>query len=103
MGTCFCQIGGYKEHFACFRCRKMHRKQAYRELSIYSRPATYDDYQANCPECGERMQNMGREFQPPKQGQLKQWRELEHEYWQRCREAALRRHRYKICASKKVV
>ena len=77
MGTCFCQTGRYKEHFVCFACRKMFRKDAYAELPADNRPVTYEEYRPVCPQCRQPMHNMGKEFQPPKFSDVKAWREAE--------------------------
>jgi hypothetical protein len=71
MGMCFCQTGRYKEHFVCFSCRKMFKKSAYSQLPKANRPATYEEYQPACPECGKPMHNMGKEFEPPRQNDVK--------------------------------
>ena len=89
MSMCGCQTGKYKEHFACFSCRKMHRLRPYRELPEFSRPANYFDYSARCPDCNATMLNMSKEFKPPKQSQIKQWRQAEAEYWQKRRNWAM--------------
>ena len=77
MGTCFCETGPYKEHFACFSCRKMFKKPSYSELSRDKQPTQPGDYRPPCPECGQKMHNMGKEFEPPKRTNIKRWREIE--------------------------
>src|SRR4029078_2075362 len=77
MGMCFCHTGRFKEHFVCFTCRKMFKKTSYAELSVDKRPATYEEYQPVCPQCGQSMHNLGKEFEPPRQSDLKAWREVE--------------------------
>lgn len=77
MGTCFCQTGRYKEHFVCFACRKMFKKTAFSELPAIRRASTFEEYRPPCPECGEPMHNMGKEFKPPKHGGLAAWRAVE--------------------------
>lgn len=71
----------YKDHFACFSCRKMVRK-----LSPYSvRRAEGKASPASgllCPECGAPLHNMGKAFRPPRQSAVKQWRRIECEYRQ---------------------
>lgn len=76
MGTCFCQTGPYKEHFVCFTCRKMFKKQSYWELPKGDRPVTHEEYRPSCPQCGEPMHNMGKEFKPPRQRAVKAWRDI---------------------------
>src|SRR5689334_22195798 len=80
MGMCFCQTGRYKEHFVCFACRKMFKKTAYAQLPGAKRPSTYEEYQPTCPQCGQLMHNLGKEFEPPKQRNLKAWRDVEQRY-----------------------
>ena len=85
MSMCYCQTGRYKEHFVCFDCRKMFKKTAYAQLPTDKRPSTYEEYRPTCPECGQPMHNLGKEFKPPKQNNLKAWRDAEqhHEEIQR--------------------
>lgn len=80
MGTCFCQTGGYKEHFVCFACRKMFKKPAHSDRSEFSRAGSYEEYHPVCPECGLPMHNMGKEFAPPRQNDKKAWREVERNH-----------------------
>lgn len=70
MGTCFCQTGSYKEHWVCFRCRKMLKKPPAADLP--DPPAAY-----RCPECGEPLHNLGKEFAPPRRCDIRRWREIE--------------------------
>jgi hypothetical protein len=80
MGTCFCQTGPYKEHFVCFHCRKMFKKPSFAEIHPSQRPATYAKYRPPCPDCGQPMHNMGKEFAPARRSDLKAWRELERRH-----------------------
>jgi hypothetical protein len=73
MGTCFCQTGRYKEHFVCLECRKMFKKPAYFCLPEKERPATFEEYRPPCPQCGQPMHNMGKEFKAPRQKDTKAW------------------------------
>ena len=66
MGMCFCQTGPYKEHFVCFHCRKMFKKPSFAEIQPSQGPATYAEYLPQCPECGQPMHNMGKEFETTK-------------------------------------
>jgi len=50
--------------FACFECRKSFKRKLGR--------GTYA-----CPQCGNRMWEMGRQFKAPKLDDLKQWRKVE--------------------------
>jgi tRNA(Ile2) C34 agmatinyltransferase TiaS len=73
----------YKEHFACFKCRKMFKQTAWRGLeeSLRLQFKDYQDfihnYQAPCPQCGQPMPNMGKGFRPPQQKEVKEWLQLE--------------------------
>jgi hypothetical protein len=80
MSMCFCQTGRYKEHFVCFACRKMFKKTAYTELPPGKRPSTYEEYRPTCPQCRQPMHNLGKEFEPPKQSDLKAWRKAEQQH-----------------------
>jgi DNA-directed RNA polymerase subunit RPC12/RpoP len=53
---------------ACFECRKAFKQYLTEEQS---RP------QPVCPECSEKMWELGRTFKAPKQGDAKQWRKVE--------------------------
>ena len=77
MGTCFCQTARYKQHWVCFRCRKMFKKPAEADLPAEKRPDAYP-----CPECGEAMHNMGKEFEPPRQSDRKKWKAIEKHHRQ---------------------
>jgi hypothetical protein len=50
--------------FACFGCRKSFKRKVGRE--------TY-----TCPQCGQKMCEMGRQFKAPKLDDAKQWRKVE--------------------------
>lgn len=73
--TCFCETGRHSEHFACFTCRRVVKKTPYHQLPADSRPSTYEQYRPACPECGEPMHNMGKEFRAPRRRDIKAWRE----------------------------
>lgn len=51
----------YKEHYACFQCRKAFR---------YSRPTI-------CPQCRKPLTAMGRDFHAPKHTAKEQWKVVE--------------------------
>ncbi len=67
----------------------MVRKRSWRELPEAKRPKSPADYEATCPECGDRLHNLGREFKPPEQAQGKQWRTVEADSWKQRRELAM--------------
>lgn len=64
----------YKQHWACFHCRKMFRgPQPYdRKIKPY---LGWVDV-APCPQCGRPMSNMGLDFKPPKQHDVRQWEKI---------------------------
>ena len=67
----------YKDHFACFTCRKMVRKPSALD------PTVKDPHPSclfQCPECGNTLSSMGRAFRPPRQGAIRQWRKVEEQY-----------------------
>lgn len=51
----------YKDHYACFQCRKAFK---------YPQPTT-------CPQCGKLLAAMGLDFQAPKQTAREQWKVVE--------------------------
>ena len=68
---------GYKQHYACFRCRKMFRQPQPWNLA---RPVELSDGEARevtCPQCGSLMHNMGLDFKAPRQTDVKQWQKVE--------------------------
>jgi len=80
MGMCYCQTGKYKQHFVCFACRKMFKKPPASEQSKYLPASANDEYQPVCPDCGRPMHNMGKEFEPPRQNDIKAWRDVERDH-----------------------
>ncbi len=80
----FANYDNYKEHWACFHCRKMVRRPSWHQLWRQARTEykSYADYlkhgTASCPVCGQTMKNMGKGFRPPKQKDVKQWKALEN-------------------------
>lgn len=68
--------GPYKEHYACFDCRKAFKQASYYELPDHLRPDDPHDRVCPCPECGQPMHNMGHDFKSPRQTDVKQWRKV---------------------------
>lgn len=64
----------YKQHFACFGCRKMFRQPPLDELAVPL--PTGAERVVSCPECGERMHNLGLDFKAPKQRDVEQWEKV---------------------------
>ena len=60
----------YKPHYACFNCRKTFKRRLLSDLE------SKDDFQlreAKCPDCGQLMANMGKDFEAPKKSAIKAW------------------------------
>jgi tRNA(Ile2) C34 agmatinyltransferase TiaS len=55
----------------------MFKKMAYDQLPENKRATTYEEYKPICPECHQPMHNMGKEFKPPKNRNIKAWRKVE--------------------------
>jgi hypothetical protein len=83
MGMCFCQTGRYKQHFACFVCRKMFKKPAFAALPADVKAAGYANYRPACPQCAAPMHNRGQDFAPPSIRSIKAWREVEKSHFDR--------------------
>ena len=60
----------YKEHFACFQCRKAFKR---RWPGDYFPPGQFDNRPFPCPECGQPMNDMGVDFKAPPQSDQRQW------------------------------
>ena len=78
-----CRYGlhNYKDHFACFACRKVYRK-AWSALAR-QRFASGDEHDAArsvCPQCAGRMAKMGLDFKAPPQNDVEAWRIVERLY-----------------------
>ena len=66
----------YKEHHACYECRKMFRRPVTAELAL---PHPKGEAMARCPECRRPMHNVGKGFRPPKRSDLKAWKRLQED------------------------
>lgn len=64
--------GPYKRHFACFACRKGFKRPPLTDWD----EAEVDP--APCPECGQRMADMGLDFKPPPRTDLEHWAVAEY-------------------------
>jgi hypothetical protein len=70
----YAMYGPYKDHYACFACRKMFRKPGAGEMA---RPPRQDEVrEVPCPQCGAPMKDMGLDFKAPKQMDVKQWKKV---------------------------
>lgn len=67
-------FGPYKEHYACFSCRKMFRRPSRHGL-LYPPPVGQVPV-APCPDCGQPMRDMGRDFKAPKRSDVEQWKKV---------------------------
>lgn len=74
----YAMSGPYKEHFACFSCRKMFRRPESHELACP--PAAESAPVARCPECREPMVNLGKDFKTPKRSRVEVWQVVEQLY-----------------------
>lgn len=73
---CVCRYGSaaYKEHYACFACRK-----SWKPLRAAA-PGTAPPSAGVCPECAGPTAAMGLDFQPPRRVDRKAWRAVEALY-----------------------
>ena len=60
----------YKSHYACFSCCKTFKR---RLLSDIESKNDFQLTEAKCPECGQLMANMGKDFEAPKKDNVKEW------------------------------
>ena len=63
----------YKQHYACFRCRKTFKRPLKQDVD-----PTGPDRPAKCPECGLLMAIMGLDFKAPRKTATKQWALVEN-------------------------
>jgi hypothetical protein len=70
----YAEYGPYKEHYACFTCRKMFRRPA--ACGLVHRPTEGQEVVAPCPQCSEPMRNLGKDFKAPKRTDEGQWRKV---------------------------
>ena len=65
----------YKQHYACFTCRKVFKKTNLEEVPTHRQRIDERGRIVHCPQCGERMPDVGFDFEPPKKEDIKGWRE----------------------------
>ncbi len=65
----------YKQHFACFECRKVFKRTNKVELSEELRKRDQEGLIVYCPQCHGRLRDVGFAFKPPKQADAKAWEE----------------------------
>lgn len=66
----------YKEHFACFECRKAFKQPFARNAEL----APHQGYTALCLQCRTPMAALGLDFKAPAQRDVMQWRKVERLY-----------------------
>ncbi|MFY7952283.1 MAG: hypothetical protein ACOVT5_07230 [Armatimonadaceae bacterium] len=69
--------GPYKNHYACFSCRKAFKRLQEYEWPDHLRPVEGEAVPAPCPECRQPMADMGLDFKPPKQRDVEHWAVVE--------------------------
>ena len=67
--------GPYKEHYACFSCRKVFRQINEQDLPEHLRSAE-TRRECRCPQCAQPMADMGLDFKAPKRTATKQWEKV---------------------------
>lgn len=84
-----CRYGlhSYRDHYVCFGCRKMFRKNL---PDVDSWKLSFDQHvaaisagraaRATCPQCAGSMAMFGLDFRPPPQDDIEAWRIVEHLY-----------------------
>jgi DNA-directed RNA polymerase subunit RPC12/RpoP len=71
-----CRYGGeygpYKQHYACFECRKSFKQP----LDAHRPPEGERSGDVTCPQCGGPMHSMGLDFQAPPRRNTRQWEKV---------------------------
>ena len=67
----------YKSHYACFECRKTFKR---RLLCDIEDKDGLESNEAKCPQCGNLMANMGKDFEAPKKSDVKEWEHIRRLY-----------------------
>jgi len=65
----------YKQHYACFSCRKSFKRRLLQDVNRGGPDRPY-----RCPQCSQEMANMGLDFAAPKKTDTKAWKTLESLY-----------------------
>ncbi len=66
----------YKPHYACFSCQKTFKRRLLKDVDRNAETST----EARCPECGELMANMGKDFKSPPKNDDKKWQHIRSLY-----------------------
>lgn len=69
--------GPYKQHYACFKCRKAFKRRPDDDLPDHVTGQRDDNAPVPCPDCNQPMHNMGLDFEAPKKSDVKQWAKVE--------------------------
>src|SRR5207247_8780650 len=67
----------YKDHYACFLCRKMFRQPRAQNLAQTPHSSLGEERIVPCPDCGNGMHDMGWDFKAPRKNDVKQWKKVE--------------------------
>ncbi len=77
---CRYAMSNYKEHFACFECRKTFKRRRLWDIDREKVLKQEEELPAKCPECGQLMADMGKDFEAPKKKDLKTWNHIQSLY-----------------------
>lgn len=69
----------YKQHYACFNCRKAFKKTNITEVPEQLLHIDEAGRVVSCPQCGERMPDVGYDFNPPRKDDVKGWEKAKRE------------------------
>jgi DNA-directed RNA polymerase subunit RPC12/RpoP len=69
----------YKSHYACFECRKTYKRRLLSDI-VRKDDIELELKEAKCPQCGNLMANMGKDFEAPKKGAVKEWEHIKRLY-----------------------
>ena len=64
----------YSQHYVCVSCRKMFNQVDWQHWHNTDAPKKQS---YPCPECGREMRAAGRDFKPPRQRNIRQWRKVD--------------------------
>jgi DNA-directed RNA polymerase subunit RPC12/RpoP len=68
----YAMYGPYKQHYACFGCRKSFKWPRDAHAPRPAEPSS----DVKCPQCGEPMSSMGLDFKPPPRHDTRQWEKV---------------------------
>lgn len=72
--------GPYKDHFACFACRKCFKRAPLADWPEHLRTEDGDIPTVRCPQCAAPMVSMGLDFKAPKKDDVRQWQKVQTLY-----------------------